>query len=176
MKYVQDRFLTGLVDACTDEKATRRGAGRGYCSAFNSSFVSSFCYSSENMSLRDPNQSWASSLWDHRDTCIETLTARVLTLHAQQIENHINTSRQAAIVWQPAYNQANLSQVTEFILINRKITMLMLQNSSIVKVALEKRSFIIQLKFNVDSIRFNNSVSVANLVSLSGSIQFTFEG
>ncbi len=52
--------------------------------------------------------------------------------------------------------------------------MLMLQNSSIVKVALEKRSFIIQLKFNVDSIRFNNSVSVANLVSLSGSIQFTF--
>ncbi len=115
MKYVQDRFLTGLVRCMYRWEshtpwcwsATQED---GYCSAFNSSFVSSFCYSrkgcSENMSLRDPNQSWASSLWDHRDTCIETLTARVLTLLAQQIENHINTSR-------PVYNQANLSQVTE---------------------------------------------------------------
>lgn len=88
---------------------------------------------------------------------------------------HLNTSRQDSIVWQPAYNQANFSQVIA-IHINKQEN----NNVNVAKFinckssSREENSVVIQLKFNVDSIQFNNSVSGANLVALSGSIQFTF--
>ncbi len=77
-------------DACTDEKATRRGAGltaivQHLTAALSAAFVSrdalKTCHSETRIKAERPRCEIT------EDTCIETLTARVLTLHAQQIEN-----------------------------------------------------------------------------------------
>ncbi len=110
---------------------------------------------------------------------LKTLTTRVLTLHSQQIQNAQKHKQTSCFRLATAHNQDNLSQVT-YIYIAIHINK---QENNSVNVAnfincksspREENSVIIQLKFNVDSIQFNNSVIVANLVSLSGSIQFTF--
>ncbi len=195
MKYVKRQVLDRFGGMYRSESHTpwcwSAPQGDSYCSAFNSSFVilSAAFVTAErealNMPLRDPNQSWASSLWDHSDTYTRPETRSkhwqlefsLYTLSRSKM--HRNTSRQVAFVWQPAYNQDNLSQVT-YIYIAIHINK---QENNSVNVAnfincksssREENSVIIQLKFNVDSIQFNNSVIVANLVSLSGSIQFTF--
>lgn len=67
--------------------------GDGYCSALTAALSSCHPHllqkkgSYENMPLRDPNQSWASSLWDHNDTYTRPLQTRdSLKQHRQQTE------------------------------------------------------------------------------------------
>ncbi len=112
-------------DACTDEKATRRGAGLRHrrtaivqhlTAALSAAFVTAerdalkTCHSETRIKAERPRCEITGTPAPERRLARNTDSS---SSHSTRSADRkcTNTSRQAAIVWQPAYNQANLSQV-----------------------------------------------------------------